>query len=326
MTAILITGGAGYIGAHVALAALDAGREVVVLDDLSTGFRQAVPAGAAFAEGDIRDVATLVRLLRNHSVGAVVHMAALTVVPQSVARPLDYYAANLAGALALAQACVEAGVGRLVFSSTAAVYGDASPRVDERSPTRPASPYGRTKLMAEALLADAAAAHGLKAAALRYFNVAGADPAGRAGQSTAQATHLFKAACQAALGRRPALTVFGDDWPTRDGTGVRDFVHVRDVAAAHLLALDRLEAADAPGLEVFNLGSEQGCSVREAAAAVGAAAGRPVPMALAPRRPGDLAELTADASRARAVLGWRPTLGLHDIARDALAWERTLPA
>lgn len=326
MRAILITGGAGYIGAHAAWAALDAGRRVVVLDDLSTGFREAVPPAAAFRRGDCADVEATAALLHEHAVEAVMHFAGRTVAPESVARPLDYYAANVGGAVAVARACLAAGVERLVFSSTAAVYGDAAVRADEATPPAPVSPYGRSKLMAEQALADAAAAHGLRVVALRYFNVAGADPAGRAGQSTAAATHLFKAACQAALGRRPALPVHGEDWPTRDGSGVRDYVHVTDLAAAHLLALDRLERAPAGSFEVFNLGTERGCSVREVAAAVGEAAGRPVPLAPGPRRPGDMAELLADAGLARRELGWTPRFGLAETAAHALAWERRLPA
>lgn len=319
MGAILITGGAGYIGSHVAWAALDAGRDVVVLDDLSTGLREAVPPAAAFVRGDVTDTATVARTLRAHAATAVLHFAGRVVAPESVRRPLDYYAVNVGGTTAVAQACVEADVRRLVLSSTAAVYGDAQARVDEDAPTRPVSPYGRSKLMAEQLLADAASAHGLSVTALRYFNVAGADPAGRTGQSTPGATHLFKASCAAALGAS-ALEVFGEDWPTRDGTGVRDFVHVADLARAHLLALDQSDAA--PGsFEVFNLGSEQGFTVREVAKAVGAAAGAPIRLRSAPRRPGDLAELVADASRARRRLSWSPRYGVSDIAAHALAWE-----
>ena len=322
MGAILITGGAGYIGAHAAWAVLDAGFEAVVLDDLSSGLREAVPPAARFVEADVTDAAAVSRALREHPVEAVLHFAGRAVAPQSVARPLEHHRVNTGGAVALLEACVEAGVRRVVFSSTAAVYGDAQACAAEDAPTRPVSPYGRSKLAAEAVMADAARAHGLAVTALRYFNVAGADPAGRAGQSTPGATHLFKAACEAVLGRRPALEVFGEDWPTRDGTGVRDFVHVSDLVRAHLLALDR-SARAAPGtFELFNLGSERGWSVREVAQAVGEAAGRPVPLRSAPRRPGDMAELVADAGRARAALGWTPRFGLADIAADALAWER----
>ena len=319
METILITGGAGYIGSHVAWAALDAGRRVVVLDDLSTGRRQAIPPAAAFVKGDVTDVKAVAKVLQTHDVTSVLHFAGRLVAPESVRRPLDYYAVNVGGTTAVAQACVEADVRRLVLSSTAAVYGDARARVDEDAPTRPASPYGRSKLMAEQVLADAVSAHGLSVTALRYFNVAGADPAGRAGQSALGATHLFGASCTAALSAS-ALEVFGEDWPTRDGTGVRDFVHVTDLARAHLLALDQLTAA--PGrFEVFNLGSEQGFTVREVAKAVGAAAGAPIKLRAAPRRPGDLAELVADASRARRRLSWSPRYGVSDIAAHALAWE-----
>ncbi len=322
MGAILITGGAGYIGAHAAWALLDAGREAVVLDDLSSGVRGAVPPAAAFVEADVLDTAAVARTLRDHDVEAVLHFAGRAVAPESVARPLEHHRVNTGGVTALLQACVEAGVDRVVFSSTAAVYGDAAARVDEDAPTQPISPYGRSKLAAEAVLADAAGAHGLRAAALRYFNVAGADPEGRAGQSTPGATHLFKAACEAALGRRPELEVFGEDWPTRDGTGVRDFVHVTDLVGAHLLALDHLGGRPPGAFEVMNLGSERGCSVLEAARAVGEAAGRSPRLRSAPRRPGDMAELVADASRARDVLGWAPRFGVAQIAAHALAWER----
>ena len=213
---------------------------------------------------------------------------------------------------------------RLVFSSTAAVYGDAHARVDETAATLPVSPYGRSKLMAETILRDAAAASGLRAIALRYFNVAGADPAGRAGQSTAGATHLFKIACRVALGQEAALPVYGGDWPTRDGSGVRDYVHVDDLARAHLLALERLEAQADGSCEVYNLGSERGWSVREVARAVGQAAGTELACEARPRRAGDMAELVADASRARLALGWIPRWDLDAMAVHALAWERRL--
>lgn len=321
MGAVLITGGAGYIGSHAAWAVLDAGLEAVVLDDLSSGLRESVPPGARFVQGDVADRGLLRRLLREARVDAVLHFAGRAVAPESMRRPLDHYAVNTGGVAALLSACVDAGVDRFVLSSTAAVYGDATTRADEDAPTRPVSPYGRSKLMAEAVLADAAQAHGLRATALRYFNVAGADPAGRAGQSTTGATHLFKAACEAALGVRPALTVFGEDWPTRDGTGVRDFVHVTDLVHAHLLAMSRLAGAAPGAFDVLNLGSERGCSVREVARAVGGAAGRPVPLLSAPRRPGDMGELVADATRADAVLGWRATSDVDLIAAHALAWE-----
>ncbi len=322
MGAILITGGAGYIGAHAAWAVLDAGREAVVLDDLSSGAREAVPPAAAFVQADVNDRDAVARTFREHAVEAVLHFAGRASAPESVLRPLEHHRVNTGGAITLLEACAEAGVDRIVFSSTAAVYGDAGARVHEDAPKLPISPYGRSKLAAEGVLEDAARAHGMRIAALRYFNVAGADPAGRAGQATPGATHVFKAACEAALGARPALDVFGEDWPTRDGTGVRDFVHVTDLAAAHLRALDRLAQAPAGRFEVFNLGSERGWSVREVARAVGEAAGRPVPLRSAPRRPGDMAELVADASRARAALGWAPRFGVAEIAAHALAWER----
>lgn len=320
---VLVTGGAGYVGAHVALAALDAGLEVAVLDDLSTGVRAAVPAAAAFYQGSAGDRSLVREILRARRIQAVLHFAARTVVPESVADPLGYYLANTADACALFQACAESGVRKVVMSSTAAVYGfGKTVRVDETSPVAPASPYARSKLMVEQMLQDAAAAAALDAAILRYFNVAGADPQGRAGQSTAAATHLVKAACQAALGVRPKLEVFGTDWPTRDGTGLRDFVHVSDLARAHLAALAWvMQASEA---RVFNLGSGVGYTVREVAAAVAAAAGRPLRQVERGRRPGDVAALVADCARARTDLGWAPEYGLADMAASALAWERGL--
>lgn len=315
--AVLITGGAGYIGSHVAWAALDAGLRVVVLDDLSTGLRAAVPPRAAFVLGDVTDASAVEAALRTHGATSVLHLAGRVVASESVRRPLDHYAVNVGGVTAVAQACVDAGVRRIVFSSTAAVYGDGQARVGEDAPTRPVSPYGRSKLMAEQVLEDAASAHGLSVTALRYFNVAGADPAGRAGQSDPTATHLFRAACGAALGSAPALEVYGEDWPTRDGTGVRDFVHVADLARAHLLALQHAGEA----FEVFNLGSERGFTVREVALAVGRAAGVRLPLRPRPRRAGDIAELVASTAKARDTLGWTPRFGLDDMAAHALAWE-----
>lgn len=322
MGVVLITGGAGYIGSHAAWAAVDAGLTPVILDDLSTGSREAVPPDVRLVPADVTEAGAVREALREHRPSAVMHFAGRAIAPESVALPLDYYRTNTAGTLALAQACVAEGVERIVFSSTAAVYGDAAVRVDEAATTSPLSPYGWSKLMAERVLADAARAHGLRVVALRYFNVAGADPVGRTGQRAPAAGHLVRAACDAALQRRPAMQVFGEDWPTRDGTGVRDFVHVADLVRAHLLALEHLDRLPRGAFDVINLGSGAGWSVREVAAAVAAAAGRDVPLRTAPRRPGDMAELVADTAKAAAVLGWRPALDLPSMAAHALAWER----
>ena len=322
---VLVTGGAGYIGSHAVLALTDAGWPVVVLDDLSTGFRWAVPDGVPLVEGDVGDRATLDRLLADHDVGAAMHFAGSIIVPESVADPLKYYGNNTAASRTLIAALVAAGVRHLVFSSTAATYGTpARSPVAEGDPTAPINPYGRSKLMTEWMLADTAAAHPFNHAALRYFNVAGADPAGRSGQSTAGATHLIKVAAEAALGRRAGLVVYGTDYPTPDGTGVRDYIHVSDLAAAHVLALDALLAA--PGeSHVLNCGYGHGASVLEVLDAVDRVAGVTLDRRFEPRRPGDPAELVADASAIRERFGWQPK---HDdldrIVAHALAWERSL--
>ncbi len=321
MTRVLVTGGAGYVGSHAVLALLDAGVEVAVLDDLSTGVREAVPPGVPFVRGSTGDAALLREALRRHRPAAVLHFAASLVVPESVAKPLDYWRNNVANTLVLAQACVEAGVRRLVFSSTAAVYGvPASPLVDEDTPCAPINPYGASKLAAERALADAGAAHGLSTVVLRYFNVAGADPAGRAGQRRPGATHLVKVACEAALGHRREVSVFGADYPTPDGTGVRDYIHVTDLARAHVEALRHLMMGG--GSLTLNCGYGRGHSVLEVLRAVERASGRPVPARFAPRRLGDPPALVARADRVREALGWRPAFDdLDRIVRSALAWE-----
>jgi UDP-glucose 4-epimerase len=249
----LVTGGAGYIGSHMALALIERGEEVTVLDNLSTGVRELVPDAARFVYGDVSDRALVRQLLADNRIDTVLHFAGSTVVPDSVADPLAYYSNNTAGSRDLIEACVEADVGHFIFSSTAAVYGVSdAPTIDENTVKSPASPYGRSKLMTEWMLQDAAQASDLRYVILRYFNVAGADPLGRAGQSTPRATHLIKCACQAALGQRPYLGIFGVDYQTPDGTGVRDYIHVSDLVAAHALALDHLRAGGDPG--VFNCG------------------------------------------------------------------------
>ena len=320
---ILVTGGAGYIGSHAVLALLDAGWPVVVLDNLVTGFRDAVDPRATFVEGAVEDAALVGPLLTRHGIGAILHFAGSIIVPESVADPLKYYRNNTAASRALIESAVTAGVRHVVFSSTAAVYGVPSDEpVTEDYPTQPANPYGLSKLMTEWMLRDVAAAHPFNYCALRYFNVAGADPAGRAGQSTAGATNLIKVACEAAAGKRPALEVFGTDWPTPDGTGVRDFIHVSDLAAAHLLALEALIAAPADS-HVLNCGYGHGASVLEVIAAVERATGRPLPHRFCPRRAGDIAMMVADSRALQTRFGWQPRHDdLNRIVSDALAWEQ----
>lgn len=321
---VLVTGGAGYIGSHVVLALLDAGYPVVSVDDLSTGRRDAVAPAASFVEGDIGDVELIAETIARHQVDAVMHFAGSVVVPESVADPLKYYLQNTCKSRGLIQACVEAGVRRFVFSSTAAVYGSVGDGpVPESAPTLPASPYGTSKLMTEWMLRDAASAHDLTYAALRYFNVAGADPQGRSGQSTPGATHLIKVACEVAAGRRSAMEIFGEDYETPDGTCVRDYIHVADLAEAHLAALRDLETR---GRNLtLNCGYGRGYSVKQVLAAVERVAGSPLEVRSGPRRPGDVAEIVADTTRIREELGWQARHDdLDGIVRDALAWERKL--
>jgi UDP-glucose 4-epimerase len=322
---ILVTGGAGYIGSHVVRQLREAGESVVVLDDLSTGFREAV-LDAPLVVGQVGDEALVERVLDEHAVGTVMHFAARTIVPESVADPLRYYGNNTAQTRSLLERCVRAGVSRFVFSSTAAVYGiPGDGRVREDSPTQPINPYGSSKLMSEWMLRDLDAIGALRHVVLRYFNVAGSDPQARIGQSTKNATLLFKVACEVALGRRTQLSVFGSDYPTPDGTGVRDYIHVEDLAAAHLQALHYLRRGGAS--TTLNCGYGHGYSVREVIAAVERAHGAPLAVLEQPRRAGDPPSLVADASRAGEVLGWRPRYDDIDvIARTALAWERRLAA
>ncbi|MFG1425395.1 UDP-glucose 4-epimerase GalE [Roseixanthobacter glucoisosaccharinicivorans] len=322
--AILVTGGAGYIGSHMVLALLDAGEAVVVLDDLSTGFRWAVPDAAVFVQGDVSDSALVTQIVRQHGIDAVIHFAARIVVPDSVADPLGYYLANTVKTRALLEAVVAAGVPHFIFSSTAAVYGMVGTEpVDEHAALNPISPYGRSKLMSEWMMRDAGAAFPLHYVALRYFNVAGADPNGRSGQSTAGATHLIKVACEAALGKRPGLHVFGTDYETPDGTCLRDYIHVSDLAAAHLDALAHLRAGGESG--IFNCGYGRGYSVLEVVETVKAVSGVDFPVTYSPRRAGDPAAIVAASDRIQAQLGWSPKLDdLSTIVAHALDWERSL--
>ncbi|PYF04168.1 UDP-galactose 4-epimerase [Rhodopseudomonas faecalis] len=321
---ILVTGGAGYIGSHMTLALLDAGERPVVIDDLSTGFRSAVPDGVPFFEGNSGDPALLGAVFDRYPIEAIIHFAASIVVPDSVSQPLDYYANNTVNARALIECAVRRGVPHVVFSSTAAVYGEpATVPVDEDQPTAPINPYGRSKLMVEWMLQDTAQAYPFSYAALRYFNVCGADPHGRTGQSTRNATHLIKVAVQAATSQRDGMDVFGTDYPTRDGTCIRDYVHVSDLAQAHLDALRHLRAGR-PSI-ICNVGDARGHSVREVIDVVKRVSGVDFEVRLRERRPGDPASLVASNARARQMLGWTPRYGdLDTIVRHALAWEQTL--
>jgi UDP-glucose 4-epimerase len=318
---VLVTGGAGYIGSHMVHALLDRGERVVVLDNLSTGVRALVAEQARFVQGSAGDAALVMRLLAEHEVDAVIHFAGSVVVPDSVADPLAYYENNTVASRALIAAAVKAGVRNFIFSSTAAVYGEGSDGpVPETAPKAPINPYGRSKLMTEWMLQDSAKAHGLRFVALRYFNVAGADPLGRTGQSTPRATHLIKRACQAALGQVSHLDIFGTDYPTPDGTGIRDYIHVSDLVAAHGLALDHLRGGGEA--QIFNCGYGHGASVYEVIGAVEKVTGRPLPVRKSPRRPGDPPILVADPAKITASLHWQPRFDdLHEIVRSAFAWE-----
>jgi UDP-glucose 4-epimerase len=324
--AILITGGAGYIGTHMVYAALERGEDVVVLDNLSTGIRGLVAQEATFCQGDVGDQALLRHLIPKHRISVVIHLAGSTVLPESVEKPLAYYANNVVASHNLIEVCVETGVKHFIFSSTAAVYAPPDKGlVSEDAPLSPATPYGRSKLMTEWILEDAARAHDFRYVALRYFNVAGADPKGRTGQSTPNATHLIKRACQAALGRIPHLDIFGTDFPTRDGTGVRDYIHVNDLVDAHMSALEHLTAGG-PSL-TLNCGYGRGVSVREVIDAVSKVAGRSLKTKVAPRRCGDLAELVADATMLQRRFNWQPShADLNEIVATAYDWEKRLNA
>jgi UDP-glucose 4-epimerase len=321
---VLITGGAGYIGSHMVHALVDAGERVVVLDNLTTGFDWAVAPGATLAIGDSGDQARVTALIAEHRVDAIIHFAASIVVPDSVRDPLGYYRNNTVNSRALIETAVKQGVCHFVFSSTAAVYGNpARMPVREDDPTVPTSPYGSSKLMTEIMLRDAGAAHGLDHVILRYFNVAGADPRGRTGQSTKGATHLIKVAVEAALGLRPKVDVFGTDYPTPDGTCIRDYIHVSDLVAAHFDALAYLRGGGAS--TTLNCGYGRGFSVLEVIDTVKCVSGVDFKVERTGRRPGDPAQIVADCARARALLNWQPQFNdLETIVAHALAWERTL--
>ena len=320
---VLVTGGAGYIGSHVVAQLVDAGHRVVVYDNLSTGFPWAV-LGGELVVGDLADRARLAELFRAHKFESVLHFAAHIIVPESVEKPLKYYGNNTRNTLGLLETCAEFGVKNFVFSSTAAVYGvpETMP-ITEDAPLRPINPYGASKMMSERMLVDLAAASSLRYVILRYFNVAGADEAGRIGQATAEATHLIKVACQVAAGLRPALTIFGTDYPTPDGTCIRDYVHVVDLARAHLDALAYL--GDGGASAVLNCGYQRGTSVKEIVDVVRKVSGVPLTVHVGDRRPGDPPELVAGNARIKATLGWQPRLDdLERIVSTAWAWERRL--
>ena len=320
---ILVTGGAGYIGSHVVRQLAEAGERIVVLDNLGKGFRQAV-IGAQLVVGEVGDAALVSKVLADHEVDTVMHFAAHTIVPESVALPLKYYGNNTCSSRTLLQACLDQRVQHFVFSSTAAVYGiPEEGYASEESPTRPINAYGTSKLMTEWMLRDVAAVNPLRYVALRYFNVAGSDPSGRIGQTTPGATLLTKVACEAIVGKRSHLSIFGTDYPTPDGTGVRDYLHIEDLASAHLRALAYLRAGGRP--TTLNVGYGHGYSVREVLAMVEAVGGKKLEIREEPRRAGDPAYLVARAQRIRAELGWEPRYDdLQAIVSSSLAWERKL--
>lgn len=322
---VLVTGGAGYIGSHMVWALLDAGEQVVVVDRLSTGFDWAVAPEAKLLCADISDTAVMADIIRTHAIEAIIHFAGSISVPDSIADPLGYYQNNTANSLGLIRTAVQAGVRKFVFSSTAAVYGtpeDDHP-IAETAPTRPLSPYGASKLMTETMLADAAVVHDFRYAALRYFNVSGADPLGRTGQSTPGAINLIKVATEAAMGIRDGIEVFGTDYPTRDGTCVRDFIHVSDLVAAHLDALSHLRAGG--DSLIANCGYGRGYTVSEVLESVKRISGRGFDIRLGPRRAGDIVTSVADSTRARTILNWSPRHDdIDEIVKSALAWETSL--
>lgn len=321
---ILVTGGCGYIGSHVVRQLSEAGRHVVVYDNLSTGFREALLNGEELIEGDLSDHECLDAAFRRHGFTTVLHFAASIVAPESVSLPLKYYGNNTRNTLGLLEACVRHGVQRFIFSSTAAVYGYPDGGVAaEESALAPINPYGTSKLMSEWMLRDASAAHGMQYVALRYFNVAGADPMARIGQRTPEATHLIKVACQAALGMRESVAIYGTDYPTPDGSGIRDYIHIEDLASAHLHALVYLENGGTP--TAMNVGYGRGSSVREVLRVIRDVSGVDFRVIEAERRPGDPASLVARAEKIGRLTGWQPCYdSLRTIVEDAWRWESKL--
>ena len=321
---VLVTGGAGYIGGHMVLGLLDAGEKVVVLDDLSTGFAWAVPEGVELVVADFGDMERVERLIGEKDIDAIAHFAAKIVVPDSIVDPLGYYLNNTAKARNLIETAVKTGVRNFIFSSTAAVYGEtASEPIGESAALAPISPYGRSKLMVEWMLEDTSRAYDFRYVALRYFNVAGADPKGRLGQSTPKATHLIKRGVQTALGRFSSMDIFGEDYPTRDGTCVRDYIQVTDLIDAHLAALKYVR--DGGESAVFNCGYGHGATVKEVVEVVKRISGVDFKVNVSGRRAGDPAAIVAKADKIRSVLGWRPRRdNLDEIVRQALDWERRL--
>jgi UDP-glucose 4-epimerase len=321
---VLVTGGAGYIGSHCVLALLDRCEDVVVLDDLSTGSRDAVPPAASLVVGDAGDQSLVSDLIQNYEIKTIIHLAASTVIHESVERPLFYYLNNTANSRALIQAAAEGGIQEFVFSSTAAVYcGKGDEPLTETDPVAPLSPYGMSKLMTERILCDAAAARGPRYVILRYFNVAGADPQCRAGQSTPRATHLIKVACQTVFTPRREMRVFGTNYPTRDGTCIRDYVHVSDLADAHIAALNYLRSGGKP--DIFNCGYGRGSTVLEVIRAVQHTADVKLNLKLEGRRVGDAASTVASNTKIKETFGWNPKFDeLSTIVSHALAWERRI--
>lgn len=319
---VLVTGGAGYIGSHVVHALLDAGRSPVIVDNFVTGHAFAVPSGVNSYDVSVGDYDTISKILNDEGIGSVMHFAASTVVPESVSDPLKYYLNNTANTSTLWKACVEQGVKHAVFSSTAATYGNVGLKpVSEDHPTLPVSPYGWSKLMSEQVLRDITAAHGMTGVVLRYFNVAGADPKLRTGQSTPKATHLIKIASEVATGLRPKLTVYGDDFDTPDGSGVRDYIHVSDLADAHLAALNHLESGGET--LTLNCGYGHGISVKEVVSAVNRVLNTEIAVEVGPARPGDPASVVADSSALKSRFGWTPKYDdIDQIVEHAIAWER----
>lgn len=322
---VLVTGGAGYIGSHAVLALVDAGWNVAVIDDLSTGFRFAIPDGVPLYEGDIADAELLARIVAEQGTKAIMHFAGSIIVPESVENPLKYYDNNTAKSRTLIENALQQGVDHILFSSTATVYGEPEVKpLTEEDPLTPVNPYGMSKLMTERILSDVSKAHPINHCVLRYFNVCGADPQGRSGQSTEGATHLIKVAVEAVLGKRDHVAVFGDDYPTPDGTGLRDYIHVSDLASAHVLALEALITEPDRSL-TMNVGYGRGFSVLEVLDAVDRVAQTKIERRKLPRRAGDVPALVSDPSRVRATIPWAPKYDdLDTIIEHALAWERKL--